>query len=169
MPLCMRLGTRKLRGALGGGFYEHGGLDFYKSVFVEIVPCDFGDAVAHENVFLKVGTAQVEIAVFKAKFFLDVGVFDNFKGRGLRKTEHLKLADGNFNLSGGNVFVHRRTAADNAGGGKNIFGSDLKSLVENFLVGGVVKGKLANAAAVAEIDKKSADRGLSDAEPSRIP
>lgn len=36
---------------------------------------------------------------------------------------------------------------------KNIFGSDLKSLVENFLVGGVVKGKLANAAAVAEIDK----------------
>lgn len=110
--------NKKIAGALGGGFYEHGGLDFYKSVFVEVVPCDLGDAVAHENVFLKVGTAQVEIAVFKAKFFLDVGVFDNFKGWGLRKTEHLKLADGNFNLSGGNVFVHRRTAADNAGGGQ---------------------------------------------------
>ena len=146
-------GDEKIAGAFGGGFNEHGGLDFDKAVFVEVVAGNFGYAVTHKNVSLKVGPAQVEIAVFKSKLLFNIRVFHDFKGRGLRKAQHLKLGYRYFHLTGGNVLVYRRTAADGACCGKHKFRSDLKGLVEDVLFGAVVKGKLAYTCTVAKVDK----------------
>ena len=73
----------------GCGFHQHRGFDLDESVLIEIVPSDFGDAVAHQNIALQIGAAQVQIAVFQPQLFIDVAILHNFKGRGLCLIQNL--------------------------------------------------------------------------------
>ena len=58
-------GNEEISCALGSGADEDRRFDLYKAVLVEVVTGDLADLVTHDNVALEIGTAKVEIAVFK--------------------------------------------------------------------------------------------------------
>ena len=70
--------------SLGCRSDEVGGLDLDKAVVVVIVSCELCYLAARDDACVEVGTAHVEITIFKAYLGANVAVFYYFKGRGLR-------------------------------------------------------------------------------------
>src|SRR5699024_1744163 len=146
-------GHQEVSCAFGGGLDEHGGFNLNEAVLVEVVPGDLGDLVAHQDVFLQVGTAQVQIAVLQAQVLFHAGVFHDLKGRGFGFAQNPQFLHIDFHLAGGDFHVPGVPLPDNAPGCQHILGTGGKGLVENSPVGAVVKGQLNHAAAVPQIDE----------------
>ena len=140
-------------GALRGGFDQHGGLDLYKIVAVEIFPGNLGDFVAHEQVPGEPLVAQVQVAVFQrglVAYFICVG---DFKGRGLRLGKHAQVCDRQLNLAGFQLFVDALPLLQGAGGSQHILAAYALRLGKNLSIGGVVKAQLQNTGAVPQVNK----------------
>ncbi|MPM79797.1 hypothetical protein SDC9_126839 [bioreactor metagenome] len=146
-------GHQIVPGALGRGFLQHGGFDFIKALLVEVIPGDLGDFVPQGNGALKVGTAQVQIAVFQPDKLADVAVLLNFKGRGFRPAENAQIVHIELHTAGGQLGIFRFPLPEQAGGSHHILAPQGDGLLKHSPVTAIVKGQLQKTGAVPQVGK----------------
>ena len=109
--------------------------------------------MAEKKIVLQRRTAQVKIAVFETRRLGSSRIVRNFKRRRLRLAENTQLRDGNLYVTRRQLRIFRCTDAHRAARGDHIFAAQRHRLFKHRLVGVLIKGKLQNAAAVAQIHK----------------
>ena len=65
MPWIQTARDKIIPCAFRGGFCEHGGLDFEKPLFIEIIPDDLCHLMACDEILLHLGSSEIKIAVFQ--------------------------------------------------------------------------------------------------------
>ena len=94
--------------------------------------------------------------MFKPQLGFNRAVFDDLKRRSLRGRKDFQLVDEDFHLAGGDVGVYRRADTHGAVRTEHILGAYTERKVEHLFVGGLVKGELHDAGAVAQVDEYQA-------------
>ena len=142
-------------GTLGRGLDEHGRLDFKEAVLVVVFAGDARNIVTHTNVVLKLGTAQVQIAMAKRDVVAHLFARANLKGRGLSGGKHLEGGHEHLHLARGKIGIDRplTTRANHTVRRHNELGTATECLVEDVLVAVAVKGELNDTRSVAQVNE----------------
>ncbi len=109
-----------------------------------------------DEVFLQIGAAQVEVAVFQAQIFLDAGFPLDGERRGLAFGEDAQFCHGNLHVPGRQVRVFRGALPHGSSRRQHVFGAHAGCFPEHGPVGLLVEGELHNAGAVAQVDENQA-------------
>ena len=147
--------------ALGRGTDKVRGLYLDKVVICVILSGNAAEFCAEHNGALHIGSAQVEVSVFKSEFLFDIGIFNYLKRRSFGLRKNLKFGRNHFYLTGGKILANGvfASAADDARNGNAVLGAERIRFVKQFLVRGFLKIYLNDTRAVAKIDEdKSAER-----------
>ena len=92
-------GNKIVSCTLGGGFNKNRRFNLNKAVFVKIVSRYLGYLVAQKDISLKVGSAQVKIAVFKPCKLRGLAVLNDFKRRSLALCKNPQIRYLNFDIA----------------------------------------------------------------------
>ena len=148
-------GNEIIARAFGRGTRHEWRLDFKKSLAGEILASGEGDFVAHLEVVLHLGTAQVEIAILEADFFVGDCVVGWRERRNPGLIQDTQFVGDDFYFAGGHFGIDDVFAAEAhlADGGDDVLGAGLLGLR---VCGGalvLVENDLREAVAVAEVEK----------------
>ena len=138
---------------LRGRFDEDRGLNLNKAIFIVVVARRLGDLVTHEQRLLHLAAAQVEIAVFKTELLVDIGVVGDFKRGNFSLGENAQVVDKNLDIAGGEVGVFALPLPHRSLCHQHKFRATGGRLVKYSPVRGIVKRKLHDAGAVAQIEE----------------
>ncbi len=144
-----------IAGALGRGAGQDRRFDFEEPLTGKHLADSEGDLRAQDDVALHTRAAQIDVAVFEARVFLDVHVvFHGERGRA-RFVQYPQLLDHEFDFSGGDSWINviRRARTDGALGRNDVFGSEQLRLGVQRRVYVFVEDQLGHAFAVAKVNE----------------
>src|SRR5690242_18167400 len=130
-------------------------LDFEKALASQLLAHSGRYLRTQNDVVLHAWAAQIDVAVFKARVFLDVHVVFHGEGRRARLVQDPELFDHQFHLSGGNggIDILGGAQCERAFGGEDIFGGQKFGLLVHVRFGVFVEDQLSDAFAIAQVNE----------------
>ncbi len=140
--------------AFGRGAGEHGRFDFDEAHFVHGAANFDNDFVAQHEIVVRLGAAQVEIAITQARFFGGVGFLLDLKRRRLCVVQDVQFCGDQFDFAGGDFRVRFLALDDFAFDGDDVFAAHVFGFGVRFGLRLLVEDNLDDSGAVADVEEK---------------